>query len=173
VAEKRDSQEICFVSSGDHAEFVRRRRARHDVGIEDNGTSGEITLADGTVVGQHQGIESFTIGQRKGLRVAMGEPYYVTRIDADTRRVVIGRRDELARTELTADRASWLIDPPAAPFRADVQIRYNSAAAPALVTPLDGTRFRVHFDEPRFGVAPGQAAVCYYGPRLLGGGWIE
>jgi len=171
VAEKRDSQEICFVSSGDHAEFVRRRRARREG--EDKDTSGEIALTDGTVVGHHEGIEAFTIGQRKGLRVAMGEPYYVMRIDADARRVVIGPREELARHELTANRANWLIEPPATPFRAEVQIRYNSAAAPALVTPLDDCRFRVDFDEPRFGVAPGQAAVCYDGPRVLGGGWIE
>jgi len=173
VAEKRDSQEICFVTSGDHAEFVRRRRARRDGDIEDNDSSGEIALADGTVVGRHEGIEAFTIGQRKGLRVAMGEPYYVMRIDAAARRVVIGPREELARSELTANRANWLIDPPAKSFRAEVQIRYNSSAAPALVTPLDEGRFRVDFDEPRFGVAPGQAAVCYDGPRVLGGGWIE
>jgi len=172
VAEKRDSQEICFVSSGDHAEFVRRRRARSGHEGEDD-SSGEIALADGTVVGRHPGIEAFTIGQRKGLRVAMGEPYYVTQIDADTRRVVIGPREELARSELTADRANWLTVPPAKPFRADVQIRYNSEAAPALVTPLDDGSFHVDFDEPRFGVAPGQAAVCYDGPRVLGGGWIE
>jgi tRNA-uridine 2-sulfurtransferase len=171
VAQKRDSQEICFVSSGDHADFVRRRRAIRD--REDNDTSGEIALADGTVVGRHSGIEAFTIGQRKGLRVAMGEPYYVTQIDAGARRVVIGPREELARSELTANRANWLVDPPVKAFRAEAQIRYNSAAAPALVTPLDDGRFRVDFDEPRFGVAPGQAAVCYEGPRVLGGGWIE
>ena len=105
VADKRDSQEICFVASGDHAEFVRHRRAT------DSSTAGDIALADGTVVGQHAGIEGFTIGQRKGLRLAMGEPYYVTKIEADTRRVVIGRREELARHELTANRVNWLIDP--------------------------------------------------------------
>jgi tRNA-specific 2-thiouridylase len=173
VAQKRDSQEICFVSSGDHADFVRRRRARRAGMNEDNDTAGEIALANGTVVGRHQGIEAFTIGQRKGLRVAMGEPYYVTQIDATARRVTIGAREELARCKLTANRANWLIDPPVKPFRAEMQIRYNSAADPALVTPLDEGRFHVVFDEPRFGVAPGQAAVCYDGPRVLGGGWIE
>ncbi len=105
--------------------------------------------------------------------MALGEPHYVTRIEADTRRVVIGRREELARRELIADRANWLIDPPAEPFRALVQIRYNSTAEPALVEPLGPDRFRVQFDEPRYGVAPGQAAVCYDGQRVLGGGWIE
>ena len=167
VADKRDSQEICFVASGDHAEFVRHRRAT------DSSTAGDIALADGTIVGQHAGIEGFTIGQRKGLRLAMGEPYYVTKIEADTRRVVIGRREELARHELTANRVNWLIDRPQAPFRANVQIRYNSAAAPALVEPLADDRFRVDFDDPRYGIAPGQAAVCYDDERVLGGGWIE
>src|SRR5262245_58768334 len=93
VAQKRDSQEICFVSSGDHADFVRRRRVGRDCEIENHDTSGEIALSDGTVVGRHKGIEAFTIGQRRGLRVAMGEPYYVTQIDADARRVVVGPRD--------------------------------------------------------------------------------
>ncbi len=81
-------------------------------------TSGEIVLNDGTVVGQHNGIEAFTIGQRKGLRVAMGEPYYVIHIDADSRRVQIGPREELACSELTADRANWLVEIPREPFRA-------------------------------------------------------
>ncbi len=174
VAEKPDSQEICFVTSGHHSEFVRRRR-RQRAGTEvaeELDTSGEIVLTDGTVVGQHDGIEGFTIGQRKGLGVALGEPQYVTRIEADTRRVVIGRHEELARRELFAARANWLIDPPIEPFRAEVQIRYNRAAKPAMVEPLGAEGFRVEFDEPRHGVAPGQAAVCYDGDRVLGGGWI-
>jgi tRNA-uridine 2-sulfurtransferase len=171
VADKRDSQEICFVASGDHADFVRRRRANEN--DENQETAGDIALADGTIVGRHDGIEGFTIGQRKGLRVAMGEPYYVTRIDAATRQVMIGRREELARRELAANRVNWLIEPPNTSFRAHVQIRYNSTAAPALVEPQDDGRFRVHFDDPRYGIAPGQAAVCYDGDCVLGGGWIE
>jgi tRNA-uridine 2-sulfurtransferase len=168
VADKRDSQEICFVASGDHADFVRRRRSSENLD-----TAGDIALADGTVVGEHNGIEGFTIGQRKGLRVAMGDPYYVTHIDAATHRVVIGRREELARQQLSADRANWLIDPPTSAFRAQVQIRYNSAAASARVEPVGTDRFHVEFDEPRYGIAPGQAAVCYDSDRVLGGGWIE
>jgi tRNA-uridine 2-sulfurtransferase len=171
VADKRDSQEICFVTSGDHAEFVRRRVQRGTSHQRD--TSGEIVMTDGKVVGRHEGIEGFTIGQRKGLGVAFGEPRYVVRLEADTRRVVVGTRDELARSALTADRANWLIDEPQEPFACHVQIRYNSSAAPAQVTPLDAGRFAVTFDEPRHGIAPGQAAVCYLGDRVLGGGWIE
>jgi tRNA-specific 2-thiouridylase len=169
VADKPDSQEICFVTSGDHAQFVRDHRNGGDAAD----MSGEIVLTDGAVVGHHSGIEAFTIGQRKGLGVALGEPHYVTRIEADTRRVVIGRHEELARRELFADRCNWLIDTPTEPFRALVQIRYNSSAAPALVEPLSLNRFRVQFDEPRHGVAPGQAAVCYADDQVLGGGWIE
>jgi tRNA-specific 2-thiouridylase len=167
VADKRDSQEICFVTSGDHAEFVRDRLG------DETDRSGEIVTTDGTVVGRHDGIEGFTIGQRKGLGVAFGDPRYVVRLEAGTRRVVVGTRDELARTTFTANRANWLVDPPSAAMRCSVQIRYNSTAAPATVVSLDGDRFEVHLDEPRHGVAPGQAAVCYGGQRVLGGGWIE
>ncbi len=166
VAEKKDSQEICFVTSGKHDEFVRARRASPD-------TAGEIVTVEGRVVGEHPGIERFTIGQRKGLGVAMGEPYFVVRIEPDSRRVVIGPKETLARQELTARRTNWLIDPPPAPFRCAAQIRYNSIAEPATAEILPGDRLRLTFDGPRYGVAPGQAVVCYDGPRVLGGGWIE
>jgi tRNA-specific 2-thiouridylase len=166
LADKRDSQEICFVTSGDHADFVRRRRGGGD-------SSGEIVTTDGTVVGRHEGLEGYTIGQRRGLGIAFGDPRYVVRLEPDTRRVVVGRRDELARSQFAANRANWLIDEPQEPFACEVQIRYNSSAAPATVTPLAGGRFEVQFDESRYGIAPGQAAVCYSGDRLLGGGWIE
>ncbi len=165
VADKKDSQEICFVTSGKHDEFVRARR--------DLDLSGDIVLTDGRVVGTHPGIERFTIGQRKGLGVAMGEPYFVVRIEPDTRRVVIGRHDELARTELTADRANWLVDPPAAPRRGLAKIRYNTAPVPATFAALPDSRIHVRFDEPRYGVAPGQAVVLYDHDQVLGGGWIE
>jgi len=166
VAGKRDSQEICFVPDQDHARFVRQRRPGLD-------TAGEVVTTDGTIVGRHEGFERFTVGQRKGLGIALGDPYYVVRIEPETRRVVLGRREELARRELTAGEANWLVDEPHEPFRAAVKIRYRSRAVEATVTPLAGWRFHVAFDEPRHGVAPGQAAVCYAGDRVLGGGWIE
>ena len=148
-------------------------------------TSGEIVTTDGTVVGHHDGFEQFTIGQRKGLRLAFGEPRYVVRIEADRRRVVIGTQAELARTELYAAGANWLaergpsdalpssLSPCPSPFRCEVKIRYRSRAAVATVEPLADGRFHVRFDEPCYGVAPGQAAVCYDGDRVLGGGWIQ
>jgi tRNA-specific 2-thiouridylase len=168
VADKRDSQEICFVPDQDHARLVRERR-----GDQDRDTSGEIVTTDGTVVGRHDGLERFTIGQRKGLRIAFGEPRYVVRLEAATRRVVVGTYDELARRELVAAKANWLVDDPAEPFSCQVKIRYRSRPMDAWVEPLADRRFRVEFAEPCHGVAPGQAAVCYQGDRVLGGGWIE
>ena len=103
VAAKRDSQEICFVPERDHAQFIRRRRGAID-------TSGEIVTTGGVVVGRHAGFEQFTVGQRKGLRLAFGEPRYVVRIEADSHRVVIGGHDELARNELIAGEANWLVE---------------------------------------------------------------
>jgi tRNA-uridine 2-sulfurtransferase len=169
VAAKKDSQEICFVTRGRYDEFVRRRRQRNG---DARDTSGEFVLTDGTVVGRHGGIEGFTVGQRKGLSVALGEPRFVVRIEAESRRVVLGDRAELERRELTAVDCNWQIEAGDLPARCEVQIRYNAAAARAEVA-LDGERLRVRFDEPQVGVAPGQAAVCYDGERVLGGGWIE
>lgn len=165
VADKRDSQEICFVTSGKHDEFVQARAG------QDRG--GEIVTTDGRIVGEHHGIERFTVGQRKGLGVAMGERYFVVRVEPATRKVVIGRHDELARSELTAQRTNWQIDPPAGKFPCLAKIRYNARPAPATATVLPDRRLHVVFDEPRFGVAPGQAVVCYDGDRMLGGGWID
>jgi len=166
VADKKDSQEICFVTSGQHDEFIRQRRKGVDL-------SGEIVTTGGKVVGTHPGIERFTIGQRKGMGVAMGEPYFVVRIEPDSRRVVIGRQEELACRDLVADRCNWLAEEPAGEFRCTAKIRYNSPPAAATAETLPAGRLRVAFDEPRHGVAPGQAVVLYEGERVLGGGWIE
>lgn len=166
VAEKKDSQEICFVTSGKHDEFVRARRGNVDM-------SGEIVTTDGQVVGEHPGIERFTIGQRKGMGVAMGEPYFIVRIDTDSRRVVIGKKEELARCELTANQTNWLVNPSAGRFPCSAKIRYNSPAAAATAEILSGQRLHVVFDDARYGVAPGQAVVCYADDRVIGGGWIE
>ncbi len=166
VAEKKDSQEICFVTSGKHDQFVRDRRGTNE-------TAGEIVTADGEVVGRHAGIEGFTIGQRKGLGVALGEPRFVVRIEEPSRRVVIGRKEELACSELSAADTNWLDTLPNGPFRCLAQIRYNSAAAPATAECLPNGDLLVRFDEPCSGVAPGQAVVCYDGDRVLCGGWIK
>jgi tRNA-specific 2-thiouridylase len=166
VAEKPDSQEICFVPDHDHARLVRQRRCGTD-------TSGEIVTTAGDVVGRHDGIERYTVGQRKGLGVAFGDRRYVVRLERHSRRVVVGTLAELACWELTASAANWLIDPPAESLRCEVKIRYRSRPAAATVDPIGPDRFRVRFDAPCTGVAPGQAAVCYRGSRVLGGGWID
>ena len=167
VAEKKDSQEICFVTSGKHDQFVRARR-----GTEVASTAGDIVTTAGEVVGQHPGIEGFTIGQRRGLRVAMGEPYFVVEIRAAENQVVIGPIEDLGRKDLTASNTNWLVDVPQGSFRCLAQIRYNSSAHPAVAEMQEG-KLHVTFDEPQNGVAPGQAVVCYDDDRVLGGGWID
>jgi tRNA-specific 2-thiouridylase len=166
VADKKESQEICFVPEGDHAAFIRGR-------IGPSATAGTIVTTDGQEVGRHDGLERFTIGQRKGLGVALGEPRFVVRLEPATGRVVIGTKADLARDELTAADTNWLVDPPEGPLRCAVKIRYNSRRVPATVEPLPGGRLRCRFDQPQFGVAPGQAVVCYVGEQVACGGWIE
>jgi tRNA-specific 2-thiouridylase len=172
VADKKDSQEICFVTRGRYDEFVRRRR-------EDLDTTGELVATDGTVLGQHQGIESFTVGQRKGLGVAFGERKFVVRIEPESRRVIVGNRRELHRSELTARECNWLdmnFERECEPQRCFAQIRYNAPAQAATATVLPEHRLHVEFDHPQFAVTPGQAIVCYdaeRNERVLGGGWIE
>ena len=165
VADKRDSQEICFVTSGHHGDFVRARSA--------TSTAGNFVTLDGQIVGQHAGIEAFTIGQRKGLGIALGEPHFVLRIDPQTRQVVLGPKSALERPSLTASDANWLIEPPTQAIDGLAQIRYNSAAVPARIVPLGSRRFQVDFHEPASGIAPGQLCVVYADDRVLGGGWIE
>ncbi|HEX6986885.1 MAG TPA: tRNA 2-thiouridine(34) synthase MnmA [Planctomycetaceae bacterium] len=165
VAEKPDSQEICFIPDNDYAGFLRRYRGESD-------TAGELVDTAGNVVGRHEGYEKFTIGQRRGLGVTFGSPRFVVKIEPETRRVVIGTHEELGRRELEADRANWLADVPGR-FRCAAQIRYQHRAAEAEVVVADGGRFRATFDEPQYGVAPGQACVLYDGDRVLGGGWIR
>ncbi len=165
VANKRDSQEICFVTSGHHGDFIRARQA---------GTgTGEIVTIDGEIVGHHEGIESYTIGQRKGLGIAMGEPYFVVRIEPDSRRVVIGPRAALQERNLTATKVNWLVQPTNERFSANAQIRYNSEAHPAEIELHDRNTIQVTFHQPILGVTPGQLCVVYADNRVLGGGWIS
>lgn len=169
VAGKRDSQEICFVTQGHHSDFVRAREP-----VRSADTGGQIVTVDGRVVGEHQGYEAFTVGQRKGLGVALGQPHFVVRIEPETRHVVIGSKESLSQAGLAADEANWLIDPSDLPEHVSVQIRYNGQPKPASISidSEDPERFQVRFDEPQLAVAPGQAAVVYQGTRVLGGGWI-
>jgi len=165
VADKPDSQEICFVPDQDYAGFIRRYRGEQD-------TSGELVDTAGNIVGRHDGYENFTIGQRRGLGVAFGAPRYVVALRPESRQVVIGTHDDLARTELEADRLNWLVDDVPRRFECRTKIRYLHTAAATTVELLSDDRVRVQFSNPQFGVAPGQAVVFYDRDRVLGGGWI-
>jgi len=166
VAEKKDSQEICFVTSGKHDQFVRERRG-------DDSKAGKIVSTEGKVLADHPGIERFTIGQRKGMGIGgLTEPYFVVEIRPETNEVVVGKKEALGRTELLADRLNWLVDEPNSGFKCNAKIRYNSAAQPAFAELQEDGRLKITFDEKINGVAPGQAVVCYDEDRVLGGGWI-
>ena len=167
VSEKPDSQELCFVTTGDHAGFVERRADRPP-------RPGAIRDAAGQVVGRHDGVHRFTVGQRKGLGLTSGRRLYVTAIDAESRTVTVGSRLQLERTSLTASRVNWIAGaPPAGAFRAATQIRHRHEAAPADILPLGASRVSVRFDNPQTAITPGQAAVFYDGEQVLGGGWID
>jgi tRNA-specific 2-thiouridylase len=166
VADKPDSVEICFVPDGDHAGLIRRRRP-------ELATAGRVVDTDGNFLGDHNGYERFTIGQRKGLGIATDRKRYVLDILPATATVVLGDRDDLLSTGLVASRVNWLIDPPAARLTCTAKIRYRHIGTPAGVEALPDGGVRVEFSEPQSAVTPGQAVVFYDGNRVLGGGWIE
>jgi tRNA-specific 2-thiouridylase len=165
-ADKPESQEICFVPDGDYAAFVERQ-------APGRAAAGEIVDGDGRVVGRHGGVHHFTVGQRRGLGVAAGEPRYVISVDALTRRVHIGGAEALLRDEIVVGEVAWPGGvAPDAPLDAAVQIRYRHAPVQATVTPEPDGRARVRFAEPERAAAPGQAAVFYVGDVVVGGGFI-
>ena len=166
IANKPDSVEICFVPDGDHAALIRERRPQR-------ATAGQFVDTTGHVLGEHDGYERFTIGQRKGLGVAAGQRRYVLRIVPGENTVVLGDREELLTSEFSVERTNWLIDVPAGPLRCAVKIRYRHEPAPATVLVSAPDCAAIAFAEPQSAVTPGQAAVFYDGSRVLGGGWIS
>jgi len=167
TAEKPESQEICFVPDGDYAAFVERHAGPGD-------RSGPIVDTSGRVLGQHQGVHHFTVGQRKKLRVTSHHPLYVRAIQPSTRTVVADEQGGLDVAEFTARDVNWLsIRAPRGEIRAEVQIRHRARQATALIQPLENQRVKVVLDTPQRAVAPGQASVFYNGDVCLGGGWIE
>jgi tRNA-specific 2-thiouridylase len=166
VHDKLDSQEICFIPDDDYLRFVRDRRP-------DRSEPGPILDEDGTTVGEHEGIEGFTIGQRRGLGIAFGEPRYVVGIDPGSRTVTVGRRESLEKPGLEASRFNWQIPRPEGPTSCLAQIRARHRAVPATVEPMEGDRARVRFEQPQPAVTPGQIVAVYEGETLLGGGWID
>jgi tRNA-uridine 2-sulfurtransferase len=167
VGDKPDSQEICFVPDNDYAKLVERRSP-------DTVRPGDIVDKDGKVVGQHPGHQHFTIGQRRGVGVALGYPIYVTSLNPQDNTVTVGGKKDLLATGLTASQTNWLIDDVPSDWRAcGVKVRYNSEPTPGQVRSTGPDTLDVRFDQPVSAVTPGQAVVCYDGDRVLGGGWID
>jgi tRNA-specific 2-thiouridylase len=162
-----DSQEICFVPDKDYGRFLR-----DGAKLPDN--KGEIVLKNGQVLGHHDGIQYFTIGQREGLRLGgQPTPLYVVALDAATNRVIVGPAEDLFRGEFEVANLNWLsIDAPAEPLEVTVKIRYNHKGCPAVLERAGGERVRVRLIEPQRAVTPGQAAVFYRDDLVIGGGWI-
>ncbi len=165
VAHKPDSQEICFVPGNDYAAFVARELEHVSAGV--------IADGEGRVLGRHDGVHRYTIGQRKGLRLSSSEPLYVTEISAADARVTVGPRADLEKRSCEIHEVNWVSGVvPGEPIRTAVQIRHRHEPAPALVTPLPDRRAHVTFDAPERAITPGQAAVFYDGEEVVGGGWI-
>jgi len=166
TADKPESQDLCLVeANGSMRSFLDKYLAPKP---------GEIVDSSGKVLGHHDGIQHYTIGQRKGLGIAAAEPLYVVALDTAMNRVIVGDRTTASSLECTAGRSNWVgIPAPTNPIRAEVQVRYRTPAVAVSVIPLDNARFKLVFDEPQFGITPGQAAVLYDGDIVLGGGIIE
>jgi tRNA-specific 2-thiouridylase len=167
TADKEESMEICFVPDKDYGRFLEQSGlvARH---------AGEIVDTEGNVLGVHDGVEFYTIGQRRGLGVAASRPLYVVALDTAANRVVVGDESRLGRTEFTIDTCNWIPwDEPPGPFECTAKIRYNHPGAAATVTPGPGGAATVRMHEPARAVTPGQACVLYRDDLVLGGGWIR
>ena len=172
VAEKPESMELCFVPKGNYVQFIHAYAAESGTPVSD--AAGEIVTQDGEVLGRHNGIHNYTIGQRKGLGFASAKPVYVLALDPQNNRVIVGDDGELRKTEFGVETTNWIsIAEPVQPIRAYVKIRHKHEAAPATIELLPDNRARIVFDSPQRAVTPGQAAVFYNGDVVLGGGWIK
>ncbi|MBZ5507778.1 MAG: tRNA 2-thiouridine(34) synthase MnmA [Acidobacteriia bacterium] len=192
LAEKPDSQEICFVPGGDYKRFIDAYLAEQGESLPD--TSGELVTADGKVLGHHEGVHNFTVGQRKGLGVATGSPLYVINLNGAEGKVTVGGNDDLLSRTLIAHKLNWIsidglhapgadanaptpgdsIKPVTAnaPVRVTAKIRHRHEPAPAVLEPAPNGEVRVTFDQPQRAITPGQAVVFYDGDVVVGGGWI-
>jgi tRNA-specific 2-thiouridylase len=171
LAAKPDSQEICFVPGGDYKKFLDAYLAEQGDSLPD--TAGELVTTDGQVIGEHNGIHNFTVGQRKGLGVATGSPLYVIQIKGDQRQVVVGNQEELYSRTLHARRVNLVaVEDLCEPMPVRVKIRHRHEGATAMLKKLSHDEVLVTFDEPQRAITPGQAAVFYDGDVVVGGGWI-
>ena len=172
VAEKQESQEICFVPDGKYAEFIDRYLA-HENRSDELPASGDIVNTRGEKLNEHAGIHRYTIGQRRGLGIAHEKPLYVLQIERARNQIVVGEAEELDCLEFTAKGINWVaFDEPQTQIRANVKVRYRHEPTPATIFPLVENRARILFDEPQRAITPGQATVFYDGEEVVGGGWI-
>jgi tRNA-specific 2-thiouridylase len=170
LVQKPESYEICFIPDNDYRGFLKRRVP----GLEEQVAGGEFVMEDGTVVGKHEGYPFYTVGQRKGLGIALGFPAYVTRIEKDTNRVILGNFDNLARNGMQVGKLnmSKYADLLGRPTPTITKVRYNDPGTEALIEQVND-KMLVHFNQGVHAIAPGQAAVFYEGNDVIGGGWIE
>ena len=166
VAQKKESQEICFIPDDNYVRFLEEERGTGRL-------AGNIVGTDGMVLGRHNGTYRYTVGQRRGLGIAHTEPLYVVRLDAGRHEVVVGTERELYSAGLLANDVNWIVPAPGVPLEASCKIRYRHQPVPCRIEPLPEGRVRVRFETPEKAVTPGQAVVFYDGDCVLGGGWIE
>ncbi len=166
TAQKPDSQDLCLIEAhGSMKDFLNKHISQKE---------GEIIDLEGKVLGKHQGIHNYTIGQRKGIGIAYAEPLYVVKLDPVMNQVIVATRAQAGKNECSVGRMNWVsIAEPTTPIKVEVKVRYRSPAAPVNLIPLSQGRVKLLFEEPQFGITPGQAAVLYDGDILLGGGIIE
>lgn len=170
TAKKPESMDICFIPDGDYASFLERHFP--ELAKE---AKGQVKHSDGTVLGEHRGIHSVTMGQRKGLGIAFGEPLYVSNIDPQTKEVTVGTFESTQKTEFTVSRVNWIVKDPnvSESFELTVRIRSKSPEVMATVTRINIEQAKVVLHKPQNAITPGQAAVFYDGERVFGGGWID
>ncbi len=167
VSDKPDSQDICFVPDGNYAQVIEKIRP-------EAADPGDIVHVDGTILGKHRGIIHYTVGQRRGLRIAHQNPLYVIKLDAEKKEVIVGEKEHLATQSFTIKELNWLDSAPqSAPMKCMIKWRSMQALKPATIEMLDGGMARITPEEPEYAIAPGQACVAYDGSRVLGGGWIS
>ncbi len=172
VAEKQESQEICFVPDGNYSAFIDRY-LEHENRLDELPEAGDIVNTKGEKIGKHSGIHRYTIGQRKGLGIAHEKPLYVVQIERLKNQIIAGEKDELDTLEFIAKGVNWVaFDEPNEPVRAAVKVRYRHEPAPATIYALPENRAKIVFDEPQAAITPGQATVFYNGEECVGGGWI-
>ncbi len=171
LATKPDSQEICFIPGGSYSHFLRAYLDEQKRELPDS--SGDLVTSSGEVLGRHEGIHGFTVGQRKGLGLSSAQPLYVLQIHPDSHRVEVGEDDRLYSRRLTADRLNWVsMEEPEDEIRVRIKIRHRHEPAPATLRVIGPDRIEAEFDEPQRAITPGQSAVFYQGDEVAGGGWI-